>query len=431
MNATDIHSNILRPQPRRPGTFNLTPLYSPSADTSTEHSPVTSPTGEQSEQDAPPLVSRSSTSRSTATLSALRPMERTRSILNLTSSTLFGIYDSAADLPLATPTPYGTGSLTPARTSSAVDLVSAGLGDGTLRANYTFSAVQERPSQRVAFPTRLRASPTARAATAALRSAVLAGIGCAYGLVVEQLHDRRAIAPVEVRLDRASWTYLGFWAVLAIALGHALPAADRAWPAAGEGDRVDPNPHGLDGEMDTMGSKEGRFRRASIVRRGGEGGAGGLGAEWNPIVRIVGAFVGIAFAIVSASRRTHDESCTDALQRRLPWASTLQVSLTLALVNPMIWYLVDRTRTGFALSAAIAVSGAALLLRVNPAMVPAPPAGGFAGAVSRGGAMGELGGVGYETVGAAVWISSVLFSGTVCLGNIGRRLTGAGSGRGR
>jgi len=97
-------------------------------------------------------------------------------------------------------------------------------------------------------------------------------------------------------------------------------------------------------------------------------------------------------------------------QRRLPWASTLQVSLTLALVNPMIWYLVDRTRGGFLLSAAVAVSGAAIVLGVNPTMVPAPP-----GNV-------DFHGVGYETLGAGVWISSVLFSGTVCFGNIGRRL---------
>ena len=51
----------------------------------------------------------------------------------------------------------------------------------------------------------------------------------------------------------------------------------------------------------------------------------GLGADWNPVVRSVGAFVGIAFAI-----------------RRLPWQSTLQVSLTLALVNPVLW-LPDRS----------------------------------------------------------------------------------------
>lgn len=76
----------------------------------------------------------------------------------------------------------------------------------------------------------------------------------------------------------------------------------------------------------------------------------------------------------------------------------------------MIWYLVDRTRGGFFLSVAVAVSGAAILLGVNPAMVPAPP-----GNV-------DFHDIGYETLGAGVWISSVLFSGTVCFGNIGRRL---------
>ncbi|KAK5003750.1 hypothetical protein LTR39_006342 [Cryomyces antarcticus] len=138
--------------------------------------------------------------------------------------------------------------------------------------------------------------------------------------------------------------------------------------------------------------------------------------EWNLVVRSIGAFLGIAFAI-----------------RKLPWQSTLQLSLTLALVNPVIWYLLDRSRPGFVLSSLVALSGTAVLLSINPALVPNPatrpnkalrnatgegetgagtgPGGGFVG-----------GWVSYESIGVATWIASVLFCSCVCFGNIGRRL---------
>lgn len=136
---------------------------------------------------------------------------------------------------------------------------------------------------------------------------------------------------------------------------------------------------------------------------------------WNDVVRSVGAFVGIAFAI-----------------RKLPWQSTLQLSLTLALANPAIWFLVDRSPPGFILSTLVSLGGTGMLLGVNPALLPSPSPRSISS--DRIGLSNHtanlqplqddlvLGLVSHETVGMATWIASVLFVSCVCFGNIGRKL---------
>jgi len=297
MSSHDLHAHILKPQPRRTGTFNVKQLSIPDHSASAELSPVTST---DSLSIGPSFFRRgASPSRSATSLAAMQPAQRTRSILNLTSSTLFGIYDATHDEPLATatPTPRGSRAQTPARIDSVVDVSAHG---GAL---YKVEAMQERPSRRATddrYPTRLRASPTARLATAILRSTVLAGIGIAYGLVIEQLHDARAFAPVEVRLDRASWTYLAFWATVAVVLGHALPAVDRRLRSDHAGGRVAAR-DGEDGEetvADGRSADKERPLKTTVDERSSAP-RPGLSADRISIVRIVGAFVGIAFAIVS------------------------------------------------------------------------------------------------------------------------------------
>lgn len=138
--------------------------------------------------------------------------------------------------------------------------------------------------------------------------------------------------------------------------------------------------------------------------------AAALGADWNPIVRSIGAFVGIAFAI-----------------RKLAWESTLQVSLTLAFVNPVLWYLIDRSKPGFLLSTIVGLAGTAIIFTVNPDIVPTPaaptPRAGEStttGAWSLNGLQKGL--MTNETIGVATWVASVLFCSSVCFGSIGRRL---------
>ena len=121
------------------------------------------------------------------------------------------------------------------------------------------------------------------------------------------------------------------------------------------------------------------------------------------------------------------------LQRKLPWASTLQVSLTLALANPVLWYLLDRSKPGFLLSSIIGLAGTASLLFINPDIVPSPATAStntspFTSSELHNGSnsyiisVGPLGHVNAESIGVGTWIASVLFCSCVCFGNIGRRL---------
>ncbi|KAK2753567.1 hypothetical protein FQN54_007344 [Arachnomyces sp. PD_36] len=306
---------------------------------------------------------------------------RSRSVQNLTSSTLFGIYSPTAfdggssiggggsrdELN----TPWGTGAQTPSRRQAGIESIP----------EMTSTTTTHFPSHQ--SPHR---QPRTGVLSMVMRSSMLFGFGVAYGVIVTHFHDSPTLAPVRVEgIQRlhGSWEYMVFWGVAGILLGSLLPWWDTVW----EG---------------------GRGRKGEERRRGGV-------ADWYAVVRSVGAFVGIAFAI-----------------RKLPWQSTLQVSLTLALVNPVLWYLIDRSKPGFVLSAIVGVSGMLVLLGINPEMVP-PPATSHQGSMvgngtgeagvgggEEGGVM--MGGISHETIAVGTWIASVLFCSCVCFGNIGRRL---------
>ena len=134
------------------------------------------------------------------------------------------------------------------------------------------------------------------------------------------------------------------------------------------------------------------------------------------------------------------------LQRKTPWQSTLQVSLTLALVNPVLWYLLDRSKPGFILSTIVGLIGTAILLGINPDVVPSPAphvtypslsssiSRAFSrtayshatGSITNNSALGPdgpfAGLTSNESIGVATWIASVLFCSSICFGNIGRKL---------
>ncbi|KUJ07839.1 uncharacterized protein LY89DRAFT_353178 [Mollisia scopiformis] len=301
---------------------------------------------------------------------------RTQSILNLTSSTLLGIYsptgyqpDQEYDFPS---TPWGTGAETPQRTSSISDPV---------------------PIRRHTAPSQ-PSSAFGTAAALALRGVLLFGIGMGYGLLVRHLHNDRQLAPFQVEgiiKPRNDWRYLVFWGVAGVCLGSLMPWVDTlfSYPAGMEEKQ---NASSSVAEKDEVEEESGLF-----------------GADWTPVVRSVGAFVGIAYAI-----------------RKLPWATPLQASLTLFLVNPVLWYLIDRSAPGFILSASVGAIGTSLLLASNPDMMPSPasststfrnttfkpttPYTSGTGIVNR------------ESFEVGIWILSVLFCSCVCFGNVGRRL---------
>ena len=120
------------------------------------------------------------------------------------------------------------------------------------------------------------------------------------------------------------------------------------------------------------------------------------------------------------------------MQRKLPWQSTSQISLTLALVNPVLWYLVDRSKPGFLLSMFVGLVGTGIAYGINPEIVPSPsaspaPAGSILNVTSEYGVHDGL--VSNENISIGTWIASVLFCSSVCFGNIGRRLALGTEGR--
>lgn len=310
---------------------------------------------------------------------------RTKSILNLTSSTLFGIYQPTGySTDREEPsTPWGTGAETPADSRhTSFDIQRAGIPDlvggpdGVKHRRR--STVQQLQAYR-----RPRKGLKGYWLPLVGRGVSLYVAGVLYGLLVTHLHDRQEIAPTKLDIDRFSWAYLAMWGAAGVLLGEALPWLDTLW--ADDEDEV------IEDHQDRKALR-------------------GLGT-WNDVVRSVGVFVGIAYAI-----------------RKLPWQSTLQLSLTLALANPAIWYIIDRSPPGFLLSTLVSLAGTAVTLGIFPALVPSPSPEQWNGHSLNGTAAAPasdelvLGVFSQESVGTATWIASVLFVSSVCFGNIGRRL---------
>ncbi|KAK1750646.1 putative insig domain-protein [Echria macrotheca] len=352
-------------------------------------------------------------------------LSRATSLMNLTSSTLFGIYapttpgggreDRDGYGGYGEASPWGTGAETPAR---LLPPLASGVDEATLRLMKKRSAAApEQPRRGPSYSviaadgttTEKKTSRVVVVSSLVLRAALLFGLGMGYGVLVTRLPKQRTLSPAfediaRVESGTLDWRYLAFWGVAGVVLGSLLPWFDRVWEDAFSARRKQP----------------------SSSPKSGGGAAGRGEADWALVVRGIGAFVGIVFAI-----------------RKLPWTSTMQVSLTLALANPFLWYLIDRSKPGFLLSAAVGITGGAVLLGVNRDVMPAPA--GLLSASSAGG--GGIGGRNYtvaagngngglasqETVEAGIWMVSVLFCSCVCFGNIGRRLAlnGEAAARGR
>ena len=244
------------------------------------------------------------------------------------------------------------------------------------------------------------------------RGVLLFGFGVAYGIIISHLHDTQQVAPVQVEgFESWSWKYLLGWGGVGVVLGGLLPWVDVFWEEV----------LGIDKDLFPSHNTQAEEPKTEVdddtERPGSSSSRSDLGADWNPVVRSIGAFVGIAFAI-----------------RRLPWQSTLQVSFTLALVNPVLWYLVDRSKPGFLLSLVVGLAGTAVALGVNPELVPTPAAPSPKASIGldrsqEGYGFMHDGLISKESIGVGTWIASVLFCSSVCFGNIGRRLALGTAGR--
>jgi hypothetical protein len=115
----------------------------------------------------------------------------------------------------------------------------------------------------------------------------------------------------------------------------------------------------------------------------------------------------------------------------------LQLTLTLALVNPALWYILDRSKPGLSCSLIVTSILTSFIFLSNPEVLPSPslpattnatqlPANsnGFVAQSASNGMKDELfaGVVSYDNLAVVTWVGSVLFCSCVCFGSIGRRL---------
>ncbi|KAJ5426921.1 hypothetical protein N7465_001991 [Penicillium sp. CMV-2018d] len=350
---------ILRPRPRRP--FDLAPA-------STESSAPSTPAESTGTEYLNPQADASNSTN----------VSRTGSVMNLTSSTLYGIYSPTAfEGYRDESSPWGTEANSP----------TAEFPPEPLQRAAEKSAIE--PRRMALRRTRSRLSHGLFRGVIlpqALSSVLLFGFGLAYGVITVHLHDNYWITPVKLESIHYydSWQYLGFWGLAGIALGNLLPWLD-SW-REGESDSKLAGANEEDSEDRTP--------------------------SWVTVARSVGAFVGIAFAM-----------------RRLPWESTTQASLTLALANPVLWYLIDRTRTGFVLSTIVGLAGMGVVLGLKPELVPASTGPSLGASLLNGTGLENVLGAGItqESIAVRTWVASVIFCASVCFGNVGRQLA-IGSG---
>jgi hypothetical protein len=138
-------------------------------------------------------------------------------------------------------------------------------------------------NRRKGIPYVPQASTSNQVFNLALRTILLFCFGMGYGVLVTHLHTEQGLAQFQVEgiiKPSYNWSYLVFWGVAGVGLGSLLPWVDTILEAnkkaVPENDRLS----AIDDEdSDTTSAK--------------------AATDWNPAVRSIGAFVGIAFAIVS------------------------------------------------------------------------------------------------------------------------------------
>lgn len=245
---------------------------------------------------------------------------------------------------------------------------------------------------------------TLSAGSLVVRGLCLFGLGVGYGVLLSRFQDSSPWLSGNSFAENINlstdWKNLAFWGVAGVAWGAGMPWLDKLWY----------DTFGEDGEEIEMANE-------TDLLSGGED----LTTDWALVMRAIGAFVGIVFAI-----------------RKLAWTSTLQISLTLAMVNPLLWWLIDRSKVGILLSLSVGLVGSILLLGFDPDLMPVPPSSALAAFAMRfnesldddlpsaNAQTGEEAVQGIfakqELMETGIWMLSVLFCSCLCFGNIGRRM---------
>lgn len=227
-------NKILRPLPQR--SWQLTPI------STTPPTPATP--ADSDDKSAPSSISQ------------------TRSVLNLTSSTLFGIYKDGLDsVQQSVPgTPWG--AMTPSPSSPPV------FGEG-----------KSSPiGGHVELPTR-RAFQKKKPIDFVVRSILLFCTGLGYGMFISHLHDNPHITPVKLEgVNRTSWSYLFLWGVTGTVAGNLLPWLEDLFKEESL------QYASVDGRVAKDDERSSNY--STSVR------------DWAQPLRGIGVFIGIAYAIV-------------------------------------------------------------------------------------------------------------------------------------
>ncbi len=289
---SDDGPRLIRPVPRRPFTLrrqSATPTTDDDEELSTPGGSAAAPLGTTSSPGlhnhlTAALAAWSRSGDASSEQASSPAISRPASIMNLTASTLYGIYspttaggarDDVED------SPWGLGAQTPIRRPDIDEP--------------TFALMRER-----SHPSRRRSSykgaemprgggipPRMSSAQVAARTAVLFVLGLGYGALVTRLHDQDQVrggggtadGPVEPGFNS---TYLGAWGVAGVVLGSLLPWFDGVWEERFGASAANEDCAVADG--DNAPSK-----------------AVDTGLDSALVMRAIGAFVGIVFAIVSSS----------------------------------------------------------------------------------------------------------------------------------
>lgn len=207
---------------------------------------------------------------------------RNKSLLNLNSSTLSGIYDAtSAGEQSVVETPWGTGAETPRHPAVGSDdqEPSVRSSDGGL----SMKKLAGKGAAMEKVPGRKRSHSIRQPRQGMWKYAVLVGklvslfvFGVIYGVIVSHLHETRQFPRVHVveSMHRNGHVYFAIWGLFGVALGSLLPYVDLLWDSQRGASEAGDNK-----EAETPDSP--------------------LSEQINEVVRSVAAFVGIAFAIVS------------------------------------------------------------------------------------------------------------------------------------
>jgi hypothetical protein len=111
--------------------------------------------------------------------------------------------------------------------------------------------------------------------------------------------------------------------------------------------------------------------------------------------------------------------------------------MSLALVNPALWFIIDRSMSGFIVSSAVSIAGSALLPGLQPDMVPVPAmvSSSYKGLYGTGAIQSNAstryvnaqptlldGLASQQTLAMGIWTLNVLFCCCIVFGNVGRWL---------